>query len=159
MGEQEISARGWTAASPSEVYRLLRAGATWPEWSPIDSFELEREGPEGGESLGAIRAFHTGRAASHEEIVELVADRRFSYALVSGLPLRGYRADVDIEPPRRRDGDPLAQQLPRQGPGHRWDLPPIPGWFHPALRRRARELRRRALGAIDTCVASWAWPP
>ncbi len=101
MGEQVISARGWTAASPSEVYRLLRAGATWPEWSPIDSFELRREGPEGGESLGAIRVFRTGRAASVEEIVELVADRRFSYALVSGLPLRGYRADVDIEP---RDG-------------------------------------------------------
>ncbi len=101
MGEQVISARGWTAASPAEVYRLLRAGATWPVWSPIDSFDLQREGTDGGESLGAIRVFHTGRADSHEEIVELVEDRRFSYALRSGLPLRGYRADVDLEP---RDG-------------------------------------------------------
>ena len=45
--------------------------------------------------------FHTGRANSHEEIVELVEDRRFSYSLQHGLPLRGYRADVDLEP---RDG-------------------------------------------------------
>ena len=55
-----------------------------------------------GESLGAIRVFHTGRATSREEIVELVEpDRRFSYALELGLPLQGYRADVDLEP---RDG-------------------------------------------------------
>jgi hypothetical protein len=101
MGEQVISARGWTAASPAEVYRLLRDGASWPVWSPIDSFELERAGADGGESLGAIRVFHTGRANSYEEIVELEPDRRFSYALDHGLPLRGYRADVDLEP---RDG-------------------------------------------------------
>ncbi len=80
------------------MYRLLRDGATWPVWSPIGSFELEREGAEGGESLGAIRIFHTGRSDSHEEIVGLEPARRFSYTLLSGLPLRSYRADVDIEP-------------------------------------------------------------
>jgi hypothetical protein len=101
MAEQEISVRAWTTASPAEVYRLLRDGATWPVWSPLDSFELEQEGPEGGESLGAHRIFRTGRTASHEEIVELQPDRRFSYTLLKGLPLRGYRADVDLEP---RDG-------------------------------------------------------
>jgi Polyketide cyclase / dehydrase and lipid transport len=101
MGAQEISVRSWSAASPAEVYGLLRDGATWPVWSPIDSFELERQGADGGENLGAQRIFRTGRATSREEIVELVADRRFSYALLSGLPMRSYRADVDLEP---RDG-------------------------------------------------------
>jgi hypothetical protein len=33
-----------------------------------------------------------------EQIVELVPARRFSYALLSGLPIRDYRADVDLEP-------------------------------------------------------------
>ena len=98
MAKQEINATAWTAASPAQVYRLLTEGATWPVWSPIGSFELEAEGPDGGESLGAIRAFHTGRTTSREEIVELRPDRRFSYALLSGLPMRGYRADVDLEP-------------------------------------------------------------
>jgi hypothetical protein len=35
---------------------------------------------------------------SHEEIVELVSARRFSYRLLSGLAIRGYRADIDLEP-------------------------------------------------------------
>ncbi|MGZ4754443.1 MAG: SRPBCC family protein [Acidimicrobiia bacterium] len=101
MFEQRISAKAWTAASPESVYALLRSGATWPVWSPIDSFELEAEGVEGGESLGAHRIFRTGRATSREEIIELQPDRRFSYTLLSGLPIRSYRADVDLEP---RDG-------------------------------------------------------
>jgi Polyketide cyclase / dehydrase and lipid transport len=101
MVEQEISVSAWTPASPTEVYRVLRSGATWPAWSPIGSFELEAEGHEGGESLGAIRAFHTGRVTSREEIVELRDDRRFSYTLLSGLPMKGYRADVDLD---ARDG-------------------------------------------------------
>jgi hypothetical protein len=101
MGQQVIDVRAWSPATPAEVYRLLREGATWPVWSPIDSFELERAGADGGENLGAHRIFRTGRATSREEIVELVADRRFSYSLLSGLPLHSYRADVDLEP---RDG-------------------------------------------------------
>lgn len=101
MFEQTISQRAWTSASPGEVYRLLREGATWPAWSPLESFRLEAEGPDGGESLGAIRVFTTGRATSREEIVALEPDRRFGYALLSGLPLRGYRASVDLE---ARDG-------------------------------------------------------
>lgn len=98
MAKQQINATAWTSAGPAEVYRLLTEGATWPLWSPIGSFELEAEGPDGGESLGAVRVFHTGRAKSREEIVELRPDRRFSYALLSGLPMRGYRADVDLAP-------------------------------------------------------------
>jgi hypothetical protein len=101
MRKQQIEALAWTAASPAEVYRFLRSGATWPRWSPLDSFELERESVHGGEGIGAIRIFRTGRATSYEEIVELQPDRRFSYALLRGLPLRAYRADVDLEP---RDG-------------------------------------------------------
>lgn len=101
MFEQTISKRAWTSATADAVYALLRDGATWPEWSPLGSFRLEAEGPDGGESLGAIRVFRTGRTTSREEIVVLEPDRTFGYALLSGLPLRDYRALVDLEP---RDG-------------------------------------------------------
>jgi hypothetical protein len=134
MGEQHISARAWTAASPAEVYRLLRSGATWPVWSPLDSFELEAEGPDGGESLGAIRIFRTGRATSQEEIVELQPDRRFSYALLSGLPLRGYRADIDLE---ARDG----------GTAIHWHSS-----FHPKLPGTGPIFRRFLGTFIQRCV-------
>ena len=79
------------------VYGLLRDGATWPVWSPIDAFELLQEGPDGGESLGAIRLFHTGRHRSREEVIALEPNRRFGYALLAGLPLRGYRAFIDLD--------------------------------------------------------------
>ncbi len=132
MAEQQIAVSAWTPAAPSEVYRLLRAGATWPTWSPIESFELERPGPDGEEGLGAVRLFHTGRVTSREEIVELVPDRRFSYALLNGLPMRDYHADVDLEP---RDG----------GTTIRWQsrfhakYPGTGGWLRRFLRRFLRQ--------------------
>src|SRR2546423_11912721 len=95
---QEIDERSWSSADPDTVYGLLAAGATWPEWSPIGAFELRAPGDGGGETVGAVRVFRTGRITSVERLVELVPGRRLSYALVSGLPLRDYRADVELEP-------------------------------------------------------------
>ena len=42
MGSQVIEKTATTSAGADIVYALLRDGDTWPEWSPIDSFELER---------------------------------------------------------------------------------------------------------------------
>ncbi|MCP3801078.1 SRPBCC family protein [Allokutzneria sp. A3M-2-11 16] len=89
------------AAAPSVVYALLRDGAGWPTWSPLGSFELERPGETEREGVGAIRVFRTGPLRSRERIVELVRDRRLAYVLESGLPIRDYLAQVDLEP---RDG-------------------------------------------------------
>jgi len=94
----ELAVRAHAKADPRAVFALLVDGTTWPTWTPIDSFRLERPGRDGGESLGAIRVFRTGRIKSREEIVELVPDRRLGYILLSGLPLKGYRATVDLAP-------------------------------------------------------------
>ncbi|HSV66417.1 MAG TPA: SRPBCC family protein [Mycobacteriales bacterium] len=98
MGHQEIDVRVRTAAAPGAVYRLLTDGASWPVWSPLGSFELARPGEDGVEGVGAVRVFRTWPATSRERIVELVPDRRLSYELMSGLPLRAYRADIDLKP-------------------------------------------------------------
>jgi hypothetical protein len=98
MGQQEIDERAWAPATPDTVYGLLADGSTWPTWSGIDSFELAEPGDTGGESLNAVRVFRTGRTTSVERLVELVPGRRLSYALLDGLPLRDYRADVDLTP-------------------------------------------------------------
>jgi hypothetical protein len=95
---QKIETTARSSADAKTVYSLLVAGKTWPTWSPLDSFELESEAPGGGEGLGAVRVFRTGRTVSREEVVELVPDRRFGYALLSGLPLRDYRARIDLTP-------------------------------------------------------------
>jgi hypothetical protein len=86
-----------TSAQPADVYALLRDGASWPACTPLGSFELERPGDREREGVGAIRVFRTGRIRSREQIVELVPTRRFSYTLLSGLALRDYRADIELE--------------------------------------------------------------
>jgi hypothetical protein len=94
---QRIDVRVPSAAQPAALYALLRDGATWPVWSPIGSFELARPAAGEPEGVGAIRVFRTGRVASTERIAELVPNRRFGYELVSGLSIRDYRANVDLE--------------------------------------------------------------
>jgi Polyketide cyclase / dehydrase and lipid transport len=132
---QQISVRARTSASPAAVYELLADGTTWPTWSPLGSFELERPGPESGESVGAIRVFRTGRVTSRERVAELVPGRRFSYELLSGLPIRDYRADVDLEP---------AAEGGTEIHWHSSFLPKLPGtgWL----------IRRRFTSFIEQCA-------
>lgn len=98
MPRQRIEKRATTTADPSTVYALLRDGATWPTWSSIDSFELERPGAEEREGIGAVRLFRGGRVTGRDEIVELVPDRRFAYRHTSNLPVRDYLGEIDLEP-------------------------------------------------------------
>lgn len=96
MTLQDIDVTATTTASARTVHALLRDGASWPTWSPLESFELERPADDGTEDVGAIRIFRTGRVRNRERIVESVPDRRFSYVLLEGLAIRGYRADIDV---------------------------------------------------------------
>jgi hypothetical protein len=115
VARHHIDVRVHTSATPASVYALLVDGASWLTWSPIDSFELEQAGPDANEpeGVGALRTFRTGRVTSRERIVERVPDRRFSYELVSGLAIRGYRADVDLtpDPNPAGNGDPAGTQI------------------------------------------------
>ncbi|MEQ1700193.1 MAG: SRPBCC family protein [Ilumatobacteraceae bacterium] len=97
----EIDRTAHTTAPADVVYALLLDRPTWPTWSPLDGFQHEVDGADGPNSLGAIGTFSTGRKRSREEIVELIPGRRLSYSLLSGLPLHGYRADIDITPDER----------------------------------------------------------
>ena len=102
MGKRiSFSVSAWSSAPPAAVYDLLRDGATCPQWSPIGSFRLEREGRDGGESLGAIRVFRTATVSSREEIIGFEPGRSFSYSALSGMPIRSHRADVELT---ARDG-------------------------------------------------------
>jgi hypothetical protein len=93
---QKIDVRVQSHAQPAALYALLRDGASWPVWSPIGSFELRQPAHAEPEGVGAVRVFRTGRIASVERIAELVPGRRFGYELEHGLPIKGYRADVDL---------------------------------------------------------------
>jgi hypothetical protein len=98
MRECHIDVRVQSAAGPDEIYRLLADGSTWPRWAPIESLEVERAGDAPPEGVGAIRVLRRGRTTGRDEILELVPGRRVKYATLSGLPIRDYVGQVDLEP-------------------------------------------------------------
>ncbi len=93
---QRISARGHTTADPHFVYELLRDRDHWPDWSPMGSFRSLDQGDRNG--LGAVGVFRTSGVNSCEEVIALEPGKRFGYKLRKGLPLRDYRAYVDLTP-------------------------------------------------------------
>ena len=98
MGVQQIDRTSTSSAPVAAVWALLADGATWPAWSSFDAFEVVEPGPDGGR-LGSVHELRKGRRQrTVERVVELVPERRFAYELVSGLPLDGYRASVDLAP-------------------------------------------------------------
>jgi len=98
MAQQVVHQVATTAADARTVYELLADGSTWPDWSPIESFELLDPGAGTPEGLGAVRRFTTGRIHSTERVVELRPGEQLSYVLVSGLAIRDYRADIRLAP-------------------------------------------------------------
>jgi hypothetical protein len=101
MKTQVIDVTEHSPRPAQELFALLVDEMSWPEWSPLGSAELQAPGEPDPHGIGAIRRFKTGRSVSIERVVECEAPRRFSYELVSGLPLEGYRAVVELTP---RDG-------------------------------------------------------
>jgi hypothetical protein len=98
MGRQQIHVQAPSDAPPGDVFALVADGARWPTCTPLGSFELEAPGTGATEGPGAIRVFKTGPVKSREQIIESTAPHRFSYVALSGLPVREYRADIDLDP-------------------------------------------------------------
>ena len=83
-------------ATPDEIYELLRSSSTWPTWSPIGSYTLEKPSPEGDDGVGALRLFKTSFVRTREEITRLEPGRGVSYRAFAGLPLRDHHASVEL---------------------------------------------------------------
>ena len=149
MARQEIDIRTTTAASAEQLWRLLDDSSTWPSWTPIDSFVLIRPGD--GDGPGEIREFMTGRYTVREEIVERRRERRLSYILLSGLPLRDYRAEIDLTP--HPDGTEIRwhtvfrAQVPGMGGLYRRGLAKVTRRFVDGL---AQHAAAGQVGAPDT---------
>jgi hypothetical protein len=98
MGRLVIDETAMTQADRASVYALLADGSTWPQWSPIGSFELIAPGEGTPEGLGAVRLFTTGRHKSRERVVTCQPGEVFAYELEAGLPLRDYKAVITLLP-------------------------------------------------------------
>jgi uncharacterized protein YndB with AHSA1/START domain len=91
---------GHSAAPVEKVFEVLADGAGWSRWAGpmVVKSWWEREGtpPPGG--VGAIRALGMKRVGSREEIVAYEPPTHLAYTILSGLPVRDYRADVRLSP-------------------------------------------------------------
>jgi hypothetical protein len=84
------------AAPANRVWAILDDVSTWASWGPFDESRIESPGRSHVNSVGSIRAFRVGRTRSREQVVAYEPGRSFSYILLSGLPLKDYRADVTV---------------------------------------------------------------
>jgi uncharacterized protein YndB with AHSA1/START domain len=93
MSLQEIRVTARSSAPAEDVWRLLSDARTWANWAPFDE-----SGVEEGDGVGEVRRFRRGRRVTRERVTALEPSRRLAYELVSGVPVRDYRAQVTLTP-------------------------------------------------------------
>ncbi len=91
-----VSAR--SSAPPEAVWPLIGEADRWKEWSFLTRTELERPGQPVPDGVGARRRFTSHGIGSTEEVVAFEPPRHLGYIILSGFPVRHYRADVVLEP-------------------------------------------------------------
>jgi uncharacterized protein YndB with AHSA1/START domain len=95
---QTIHATARSTAPPEKVWALLAEVETWPGWAAFNAAELEQHGSPESEGVGAVRRFQRGRWTTRERVTVFEPPRRLAYELLSGIPIRDYRAEVTLEP-------------------------------------------------------------
>jgi len=104
MGADEplrVAATGTTNASPETVWALLEDAGSYAQWGPWRDSGYDRPGDASPHGPGAIRRFRYGRTTTTvERVLEVDTGRRLVYEVVSGIPVRNYRAVVELTPQR-----------------------------------------------------------
>jgi uncharacterized protein YndB with AHSA1/START domain len=95
---QTFSAFAYSAAAPDRVFAILADGSRWSQWAGplVMRSWWDREGDPPPAGVGAIRRLGTRQFASREEIVAYDPPRHLAYTILSGQPVRHYRADVQL---------------------------------------------------------------
>jgi uncharacterized protein YndB with AHSA1/START domain len=89
-------------AAPAEtVFEVLTDHRGYAKLTMLRKSELEREGEPAPNGVGAIRVLSAAGPPLREEVLAYEPSTRFSYALLSGLPVRDHVGTVSLEP---RDG-------------------------------------------------------
>ena len=83
-------------APPETVFEVLTDHRRYAELTPLRKAELEREGEPAPNGVGAIRKLTAVGPPMREEVIAYEAPRRFSYTVLSGLPVRDHVGTVEL---------------------------------------------------------------
>lgn len=99
MSRQVVDTVAHASASPEAVWQLASDSRTWSDWGAWTKAEILREGSPPPNGVHTVRRLTSFPATVVVEEVTLVEpQRRLGYELRGGLPLRGYRGEIVLEP-------------------------------------------------------------
>lgn len=85
-------------APPETVFDVLTDHRRYAEITPLRKSELEREGVPAPDGVGSIRVLGAVGPPLREETIVYERPHRFSYKVLSGLPVRDHVGTVSLEP-------------------------------------------------------------
>lgn len=85
-------------APPETVFEVLTDHRRYAEITPLRKSVLEREGDPAPNGVGAIRVLSSVGPPLREEVIVYEPATRFSYTLLSGVPVRDHVGTVDLTP-------------------------------------------------------------
>ncbi|HWA52855.1 MAG TPA: SRPBCC family protein [Solirubrobacterales bacterium] len=86
-------------AAPTEtVFEVLTDHRRYADMTGLRRSELEREGDPPPNGLGAVRRLVAVGPPLREEVIAYQPPARFSYKLLSGLPVRDHVGTVELTP-------------------------------------------------------------
>jgi uncharacterized protein YndB with AHSA1/START domain len=83
-------------APPEVVFELLTDHRGYADLTPLRRVDLEREGDPPPNGVGAIRVLHAVGPPLREEVLAYRPPSRFSYKVISGLPVRDHVGTVEL---------------------------------------------------------------
>jgi uncharacterized protein YndB with AHSA1/START domain len=86
------------AAPPEKVFGILTDHRGYADLTPLRAAELEREGDPAPNGVGAIRVLRAIGPPLREEVLAYEEPSRFSYTVLSGLPVRKHVGTVELFP-------------------------------------------------------------
>jgi len=96
VGGHRYQVGATTSAPVDEVWPLVGRARHWSDWSFLTRSVLEREGSPDIDGVGAVRHFTRYGVGSREEVVAWDPPYHLAYRILSGFPVRNYRADVTL---------------------------------------------------------------
>ena len=84
------------AAPPETIFEVLTDHRGYSSITPLRKSELEREGEPAPDGAGAIRVLCAVGPPLREEVLAYEEPNRFSYKLLSGLPVRDHVGTVEL---------------------------------------------------------------